>query len=397
MQQLTGLAPDLPDEVAVVLVRVYAPDPANVPPRAREAIERAWLIHSTPDNLDKTDKFDDTWDALAQMSDPRMSDRGTELLIESLCAAVREIGRERVSPDFCRGASRRLEQRLARPVSATADSTAFELFELVALPDGGVRPPGYWQCVLGDRARRRGDDDEAIRRYRAALQGHQDKARPRLAYLLALKGHQLLRQGAFSLALEDLKTAESLTADPEYRLLSVIGRLLSQPGATSDIVSDLVRLRDELAAPVTVDFWIGVAQLESGDHVAAVATLRRSFGTESSAADPKELGQLGTLLLHIAEGGQDGLIALSRELLHRHGDRWAQRSPIPPDAVIADVADRDPALLSRLVLALPDEGQLSPSTRVIATHALLSSSVQASEAGIALNRLEVVERLLQGG
>ncbi|MGH3901383.1 MAG: hypothetical protein ACRDTA_24650 [Pseudonocardiaceae bacterium] len=353
-------------------------------------IERAWLVQAAPD------KFDDTWDALSQMSDPQMSDCGAEFLIESLRVAVREIGRERVSSDFCRGASRRLQLRLARPSSAAADSTAFELFELVALPDDGGRSPGYWQCVLGDRARRRGDNDEAIRRYRAALPGHPDQARPRLAYLLALKGYQLLRQGESLLALEHLSTAESLTADPDYRLLSAIVRLLSRPAATADIVTDLVRLRGELAAPAIADFWIGVAQLESGDHIAAAATLRRSFGTEPDAADSKELGELGTLLLHIAEGGPDGLVALSRELLRRHGDRWTQGSPVPSDAVIADVADRDPALLARLVSALP-KGQLSPSTRVIAAHAMLSSAVQASEAGIALNRLEVVERLLQGG
>jgi tetratricopeptide (TPR) repeat protein len=401
VEQLTGLAPKLPEEVAVMLVRVYEPEPANVPPHAREAIERAWLVHAAPS------KFDDAWDALSQMSEPptsesrtsepRTSGCGVELLIESLCAAVREIGREQVSADFRRDASRRLQQRLAHSVSAAADSVAFELFELVCLPDAGGHPPAYWQCVLGDRARRRGGNDEAIDRYRAALRGHQEPARSRLAYLLALKGHQLLLRGEFSVAIEHLRTAESLTADSDYRLLSAIARLLGKSGATADIVSDLARLRGELAAPGIADFWIGVAQLESGDHVAGAATLRRSFGNELSAADPKELAQLGSLLLHIAEGGPGGLVALSRELLHRHGDGWAQRSPVPSDAVVADVADRDPALLSLLLSALPDERQLSLSTRMIAAHAMVRSAVQASEAGIALNRLQVVERLLQGG
>ncbi len=393
VRQLTSLAPALPDDVAVTLLRVHAPEPATVPSDVLDGVERAWIVQSIPE------KFDRTWDALARMLSPT-TDRGAQLLTAALHATVREIGPQRVSQGFRRGASRRLQHLLSRPVSPAADGAALQLFELVALPDAGGYPPAYWQCVLGDRARQRGEDDEAIRRYRAALQGNQAQARPRLADQLALKGHRLLRRGEFSPALEHLRAAESLNPDPEYRLLSLIGQLLSRPGAAGEVVSDLTGLRGQLAAPATADFWVGVAQLESGDHAGAAATLRRSFGTEP--ADPDEgggdqVGPLATLLLQVAEGGEDGLVALARELLHRHADRWAQRSPLSPDALVADAADRDPALLSRLVSALPDHGELTAPTRTAAAHAMLRSAMRASEAGIALNRLELAERLLQGG
>ncbi|MGH4026823.1 MAG: tetratricopeptide repeat protein [Pseudonocardiaceae bacterium] len=406
MRHVTRLAPGFPDEAVAMLLWVCPPGVATVPASAREAVVRGWLSRADPG------RFDGTWDALARLSGSRVSDlpasvRDTELLIGALRDAVREAGPEWVSVDFRRGASRRLQQRLARRVSVAADSVAFELFELVALSDDGGCPAVYWQCVLGDRARECGDLDEAIRRYQAALHGRVAQARPRLAYVHALKGYQLLRRGEFRLALTHLRTAESLTADPDYRLLSLLGRLFEQPASAAGIVSELIRLRDELSVPAVADFWIGVAQLESGDPVAAAVALRRSVGATPGAAgrpapdaterNPPDRDRMATLLLHIAEGGANGLVAFSRELLHRHAERWAQRSPIPSDTVVADVADRDPGLLSRLVSALPDQRQLSSSTRMIAAHAMLSSAVQASEAGIALNRVEVAERLLRGG
>lgn len=384
-QQLAGIAAEFPDAAALALLHLYQPEPTRVPRHIREAIERAWVAQAD------RDRFDHTWDALT-----RMLPKGEDFLIGSLNNVVRELGQDRIAQNFRRGAYHRAQLRLSRAGPVAGAGKALELLELVMFPDAGGPPPAYWQCMLGDMARQRGDTAEAIRRYRAAVEGGQAVARPRLAYLLALEGHRLLNHGELPLAIEHLSVAESLSADPDYQLLAVIARLLGRYGAIKDIIRDLVRLRDKITATATVDFWIGVAQFEAGDYVAAASTLRRSFGTEQHATDLPALTAVSTVLLQIAEGGEDGLVAGARELLNRHGTGWAPRSPISFDTVITDVAGRDPALLYRLVSGLGENVQLSRPTRMIAAHALLRSAVAASEVGLALNRLEVAERLLSG-
>ncbi|MGH8917238.1 MAG: tetratricopeptide repeat protein, partial [Actinomycetes bacterium] len=377
-QRLAPIASEFPDAVAMALLRIYQSEPILVPRHTWEAIERAWVTHAD------RDRFDHTWDALA-----RMVPAGEDFLIGSLCAVVHQLGRDRIAQNFRRGAHRRAQARLSRPGPADGAGKALELLELVMFPEAGGPPPAYWQCMLGDAARHRGDGAEAIRRYRVAVEGGQAAARPRLAYLLALEGHRLLRHGELPLAIEQLRAAESLSADPDYQLLAVIARLLGRYGATEHIIRDLDGLRDTITAAATVDFWTGVAQFESGDYRAAASTWRRSFGAEQHADELPELTSVSTVLLQIAEGGEDGFVAGARELLNRHGTHWAKRSPISFDTVITQVADRDPDLLSRLVSALGEHPQLSRPTRMIAAHALLRSAVAASEAGLALNRLDV--------
>ncbi|MGH3941998.1 MAG: hypothetical protein ACRDTG_25930 [Pseudonocardiaceae bacterium] len=384
-QQLGVISTEFPDAAAMALLQIHQPEPTRVPSHIREAIERAWVTQAD------RDRFDHTWDALT-----RMLPKGEDFLIGSLINVVRELGPDRIALNFRRGAYHRAQLRLSRAGPAEGMGKALELLELVMFPEADGPPPAYWQCLLGDMARDRGDTAEAIRRYRAAVEAGQAVARPRLAYLLALEGHRLLHHGELPLAIEYLSAAESLSADPDYQLLAVLARLLGRYGAIKDIIRDLIGLRDKITATATVDFWIGVAQFEAGDYVAAASTLRRGFGAEQPATDLPALTAVRTVLLQIAEGGEDGLVAGARELLNRHGTTWAQRSPLSFDAVITDVADRDPALLFRLVSGLGEHVQLSRPTRMIAAHALLRSAIAASEAGRALNRLEVAERLLSG-
>ncbi|MGH3828974.1 MAG: hypothetical protein ACRDRS_00765 [Pseudonocardiaceae bacterium] len=381
VEQLVAVAPVVPEDAAAAMLLLHQPEPTTVPRTARHAIQLAWVESA------KQHQFDSTWETMSCMLAP-----GDDMLVQSLRDTVREIGLERVSINFRRGAVHRLVERLNQPGSTASLNSALALLELVAEPGSGGSSQ-HWHCVLGDAARQRGEVSDAAAYYWQAVNGGYQPARPRLAYMLAVEGHGLIGEGQFQRAHELLRTAHSLAGEPEYRLLMSVANLLAGQEAIERIIKDLETVRKDTAA---ADFWVGIAQLESGDLTEAAASLRRSTNARQSRQTP-ELAEVAASLLIVAEGGEDGVVALARHLVGRHDAGWTLRCPVCPEQVVIDVAEREPALLRQLLAGYPNGMRLGLRARKRAAHALLDRAVRAPHAGLALDRLRLAERLLEDG
>ncbi|QBI53041.1 hypothetical protein [Streptomonospora litoralis] len=339
--------------------------------------------------------FDGCWDALQTLLG------GAAPTHQALAAALAGLAPERISPEFRRKAA----LHVFSDIDADADThvpgtSAWQLLETLA-PAGAPTTIGDWWCTLACAAADRGDDHEAQRRFRAAIQAGCATAERRLAHHLACLGHRALK-GNDPRAADYLAEAVRLEDAVDYRLLLLLARAVR--GSTAAAPAALVPAEDALESWPS-RMWTAAAVLSHLRSGAAGSAKLLAGAERLSDADDPEVSAAVSLICGVLTGDTHRLASGARALVRMHGSDWVARVPLDPVTVLSRIVDApdvlatDSALPEVLLYAL-DSVESAELTRIraVLAHRMTAEAALAADEnrlGPAQERLEAAAHLLE--
>lgn len=394
--RLLAVVPVRPSDGLALLAELAGRFPGSLPADTAGAAARAWV------QSDEVEQFDADWTSLGRLVAPAPP-------VPALVHACRAAASAGVSRAFGVRASRFFAAALDatlhladRPGVPADEEPAFEALDVVAPTLGALSRADHY-CGLGDAALGRGDTREAGARYEVAVTLGSAEARPRLARVLAVRGHADLVAGDAVAARAAFHDAVAIDPDPEYKLLAEIAAILagSMPGGCERHVQRLRKLSEGGVPAVDVAFWMAVAYLLEGQDSLAADALSGGSTDGPSNHGRWDAADEAALFVAALEGDDAALVAHARRLVRKVGAvAWLEEGPADPWPMMAAVARKEPALLGEMVGGLNGPTKLPGWLVVAAARALLDESLRLAGAGrIADARAPLVraERLLRVG